>query len=149
MGVGCSCPPVCNVIETPRHLFSFFIFIVVFLCAPLHLYQRLSLFVGLSVRRSHSSEKLSKNILNHMKSYSSSAKSHRAWDKSDRARKSTDRARHRSKKSCYSSFRSSSYSSTVGSIELGVGLIELELGLRIDNAGAPSWPVYPALFSIF
>ena len=29
---------------------------------------------------------------------------------------------------------------------LGIGLIELGIGLRIKNAGAPYWPVYPALF---
>ena len=34
----------------------------------------------------------------------------------------------------------------VKSIELGIGLIKLGIGLRINNAGAPSWPVYPALF---
>ena len=33
----------------------------------------------------------------------------------------------------------------IGLMELGIGLIELRIGLRIDNAGAPSWPVYPVL----
>ena len=42
-------------------------------------------------------------------------------------------------------FHPLSYSSSVRSIELGIGLIELGIGLRINNAGAPSWPVYPAL----
>ena len=41
----------------------------------------------------------------------------------------------------------------IGLIELGIGLIELRkglmelgIGLRIITPGAPSWPVYPALF---
>ena len=35
----------------------------------------------------------------------------------------------------------------IGLIELGKGLMELGIGLRIITPGAPSWPVYPALFS--
>ena len=35
----------------------------------------------------------------------------------------------------------------IGLLELGIDLIELGIGLRNNNAGAPSWPVYPALFS--
>ena len=31
-------------------------------------------------------------------------------------------------------------------IELEIGLIGFGVGLRINNAGAPSWPGYPALF---
>ena len=46
--------------------------------------------------------------------------------------------------SCYSS-----YASTVRSIGLGIGMIELGIGLKINNAGAPSWPVYPALLLLF
>ena len=35
----------------------------------------------------------------------------------------------------------------VGLIELGIGPIELGIGLIELGIGAPSWPVYPALFS--
>ena len=28
-------------------------------------------------------------------------------------------------------------------------MIKLGIGLKINNAGAPSWPVYPALFHSF
>ena len=37
----------------------------------------------------------------------------------------------------------------IGLIELGKGLMELGIGLRIITPGAPSWPVYPALFFSF
>ena len=37
----------------------------------------------------------------------------------------------------------------IGLIELGKGLMELGIGLRIITPGAPSWPVYPALFEFF
>ena len=36
----------------------------------------------------------------------------------------------------------------IGLIELGIGLMELGIGLRILTLGAPSWPVYPALFKL-
>ena len=58
----------------------------------------------------------------------------------------SDRAWDSSINSCFLSFHSLSCSSTVRPIELGIGLIELEIGLRINNAGAPSWPMCPALF---
>ena len=35
----------------------------------------------------------------------------------------------------------------IGLIELGKGLMELGIGLRIITSSAPSWPVYPVLFS--
>jgi len=40
----------------------------------------------------------------------------------------------------------------IGLVELGIGLIELGKGLMelgIITPGAPSWPVYPALFFVF
>ena len=37
----------------------------------------------------------------------------------------------------------------MGLIELGMGLMELGIGLGIITPGAPSWPVYPALFISF
>ena len=36
----------------------------------------------------------------------------------------------------------------VNRAQLGIGLIELGIGLRINNAGAPSWPVYLAMFKV-
>ena len=37
----------------------------------------------------------------------------------------------------------------IGLIELGIGLMELGIVLRMITPGAPSWPVYPALFFFF
>ena len=34
----------------------------------------------------------------------------------------------------------------IGLIELGIGLIDIGIVLRINNAGALSWPVYPVVF---